>query len=951
MLLTSTAVQLSVTVITILIRIGRTAVAIVIDYDQSYQGGGPSNVNIEGGTFISANNQAVSDNEREGNTTPHDTEVISGGSFTGAEGKDAYPSNYLTEGTPAPVDVNGTKYVGNDYTFVTTANELQTALNAGGKVVLKNDIAVEPTLTVPAGKTVELDLAGNKLSGNSYVEKVNNVKTEYPVVKVEATADLTVKNGTINLGGTDGWGIHNFGKMTVASDAVINSTVTNWYGAIKTQPGSTLDIYGTINADDYGVYTAGTSTANVYDGAKITVTRASAISGNGSTGLDGYTINVYGGELTSTTDVAIYHPNAGTLNITGGTITGATAIYVKAGTMTIGGAATSISNATIKGTGANTGYVYSGGGCNATGDAVVIDSCGYPGGAPDVNISSGNYISEHANAVASYTHANNDPKITEFVSGGTFNTPIASDYAANGFVPKKNSDGTYGVKTGTYVAEVNNVQYKTIEEAIAAANEGDTVTLLANCSATVNDTVTVDKTMIIDFNGKTFTNNSSDYAFTVNAGENKLVRMYSGTISGTGRGVKVEDKTELIFGLHNDKQMTVNTTGRALGIYTGAFVRLCSGSTLNTSVKGDVTVFISKNANFYVDGTVTQTCDEYHYDNNAISGNGNLNQHDGTYLEINPTAVVSSDTAPAIYQPQKGELNIKGGTITGPTAVYVKSGKVTITGGTITGTMDPADVYTYYGNGGIVTGDAVVIDNCNYPGGAPSANITGGTFVAEAKDAAPVASYSSKGSNANATDPGLVAGYVSGDAVANKAFAENVCKAGYVPAAKNATTGMYGVEQYILTGNADVKGYQRKANTKTDQGNDINTSGVRILTKIDNDFLSDASVTDYGYVVAKVAGKDQKFINFNNLYKDNDRVKTISCKGSVNYNLPEYNEENVTTQTYVTLAVNGMSEGDQVAVRFYVVKDGKTYYSKYVNSSTNSQYNGILATYTVPANS
>ena len=45
-----------------------------------------------------------------------------------------------------------------------------------------------------------------------------------------------------------------------------------------------------------------------------------------------------------------------------------------------------------------------------------------------------------------------------------------------------------------YVAVVGDVQYKTLAEAVAAAQDGDTVTVLGNISG---ETVTVDKTLTI----------------------------------------------------------------------------------------------------------------------------------------------------------------------------------------------------------------------------------------------------------------------------------------------------------------------------------------------------------------------------------------------------------------------------------------------------------------------
>lgn len=63
------------------------------------------------------------------------------------------------------------------------------------------------------------------------------------------------------------------------------------------------------------------------------------------------------------------------------------------------------------------------------------------------------------------------------ISGGKFAYEINPDYCADGFIPTTNEDGTYGVKSGKYVAKVGNVGYESLAEAVAAASNGDTVTL------------------------------------------------------------------------------------------------------------------------------------------------------------------------------------------------------------------------------------------------------------------------------------------------------------------------------------------------------------------------------------------------------------------------------------------------------------------------------------------
>ena len=153
-----------------------------------------------------------------------------------------------------------------------------------------------------------------------------------------------------------------------------------------------------------------------------------------------------------------------------------------------------------------------------------------------------------------------------------------------------------------------------------------------------------------------------------------------------------------------------------------------------------------------------------------------------------------------------------------------------------------------------------------------------------------------------------------------------------------ATIGKYVPPTPIILdnplGTAPIIGYQKKAATGNLTGNNIDTQGVRIITKVEGCDLT--QFEEYGYVVAKVTGKEQATANFNNMkaYGGNGE-KTIKCNGSVNtidgYGTP-----------YVTLAVNGMSDGDQVAARFYAIKNGVTYYSNYVSTA---RYNGIIATY------
>ena len=74
-------------------------------------------------------------------------------------------------------------------------------------------------------------------------------------------------------------------------------------------------------------------------------------------------------------------------------------------------------------------YEYYGNGGNATGDAFVVDTCGYPGGDPVVEIKGGTFKSENAAAVGSYFGNTAEKALAGFITGGSFSSD-PTKYAA-----------------------------------------------------------------------------------------------------------------------------------------------------------------------------------------------------------------------------------------------------------------------------------------------------------------------------------------------------------------------------------------------------------------------------------------------------------------------------------------------------------------------------------------
>ena len=89
------------------------------------------------------------------------------------------------------------------------------------------------------------------------------------------------------------------------------------------------------------------------------------------------------------------------------------------------------------------------------------------------------------------------------ISGGSFTKAVQPEYCAEGFVPAANADGTYGVKVAP-VAKIGTVEYATLNEAFAAAKDGDTITIARNFTTdetktTAADRATVKANVTLDF--------------------------------------------------------------------------------------------------------------------------------------------------------------------------------------------------------------------------------------------------------------------------------------------------------------------------------------------------------------------------------------------------------------------------------------------------------------------
>ncbi len=269
-----------------------------------------------------------------------------------------------------------------------------------------------------SGDTVRVDV-DHTINARVDFDKTLTLDLNGKVVN-SSVGGLYVKAGgalTINdFGGT--------GKIVAAGN----------YGASVTNGGSLILNGGTIEST-HGSLGSGVSIFNT--GSSLTVNGGKiigshyGISGNGSTDYWGTAITINGGTIQGR-ETAIFHPQHGTLKITGGDVIGGSynGIELKAGSLEITGGTISTS-ASFVGTPAKTG-----GGNTQSGDAILVyNRNGYgTGQTMDVTISGGTITSANGYALREFTHSGETSRLNKaIITGGHFTggTPGAVFFSTN----------------------------------------------------------------------------------------------------------------------------------------------------------------------------------------------------------------------------------------------------------------------------------------------------------------------------------------------------------------------------------------------------------------------------------------------------------------------------------------------------------------------------------------
>ena len=327
-----------------------------------------------------------------------------------------------------------------------------------------------------------------------------------------------------------------------------------------------------------------------FDGVVMTTTAHSGIETNGNNTND--TVKLVNSELNVPNGFGIYFPSSGTLTIDNSVINAQTmGVQVCAGSLNISGAKTAI---TVSGDGIpktiNDGAIEDGAAIS------IVNRTGYKG-LDEIKVEGGTFTANGTNAaVKAYDWDNTNKTESDFtqaakvsVSGGTFSSEVDKSLCAKGYIPTKNADGTYGVKEGKYVAEIGSQGYESLTEAVAAAEDGQTVTLLADAA----EDVVISKSITLDLGGKTLTNtNGGKATISVTGG---TVTVKNGNVVGGTSYYNIEAKKDANLTL-TDVTATAGNTGSSMidnwgtltitsGTYTGGLnvVKSEEGSVLNIS--------------------------------------------------------------------------------------------------------------------------------------------------------------------------------------------------------------------------------------------------------------------------------------------------------------------------------------------------------------------------------
>ncbi len=337
---------------------------------------------------------------------------------------DSLASNVNLSTAPAgevTLDLNGH--------HIAFADKYGISVSFGNKLIVKDSTAPEETGTTT----------------NGYITNVAN--STAATISVSSGATFELQSGVVK----------NVSKENSAS-AIVARTLAA--GTADMKNANIVIKGGKVEAEGSGIFIANNANLTV-EGGEIYSQDSFAISGNGNGNYNPTTITINGGKISSNATTAIYHPQVGTLTVTGGEITGQAGIVMRNGELTV-------SNGTITATG--TDKLGTVGTANpVTASAVVVAKVENAYGDATATITGGTFTSNSAQPVVAYVNGGESAPGTEGVqeylsiSGGTFSGGNLPDginkFIVEGKAAHKKDETSYIVEPIGTGAEITKVEY------------------------------------------------------------------------------------------------------------------------------------------------------------------------------------------------------------------------------------------------------------------------------------------------------------------------------------------------------------------------------------------------------------------------------------------------------------------------------------------------------------
>lgn len=681
----------------------------------------------------------------------------------------------------APVGMEKVAVLMDGEGYATIAGAIAAAQGDEIELSLYDDLV--ENVVIPEGRVVTLDL-----NGKTITNVTNHTITNYGTltVKGEGVVDnVTHQKGALfNLGtatllggeytrslensSTNSWyAIKNLGHLTIGAegeecsvqviqDGNFSSLITNGYYDADGKAGGDYDTYYGLVTTDGKIPTL-TINGGVFRGGINTVKN------------DNHSVaTINGGEFLNTTQATVLNWNELTIN--GGTFNSdGTAPY-----------------------------------------AVVTsyDSTGFNDGTTE--IAGGKFTGA---IIADYGAAN----VHYAISGGEFSNMPKAAYFAEGYVADCDNFGIYKVNKGTFAIEVGEYKFvgNDLRQAILFAKDGDTVKLLDDTKATVQST-TVKAEITIDLNGKTITaandktiTAANDMSFILNLKAEKDITIKNGSLSGKAinvvaaaddvhiniSGITVERLNDkyleesdnqykgvtplvLVIGSSSAEYITnatledvrvnvyvdgpANSGKKAVEIYNAnvtikdsyIFADSKEGITINgvaiensdVTVTGSEIISATGSAMGFLGALSfenavagdTENFNTLTVENSMLTGytialsGGGREDNSGTVINVIDSQLNSTGKiGPAIYHPQYGIINISGDktVLKGSSGIEIRAGIANISGGTFTAN---AETFSAVASGNGITTDGAAVAVVQHTTKLPvQVNITGGTFNTE----------------------------------------------------------------------------------------------------------------------------------------------------------------------------------------------------------------------------